>query len=274
MTDEKSNSGRTLLSEGVLLALSSSAAYIAGFVFWLNYCVRFGIPITWITLAPGDFLPLTFGLFALGQGAIFAIWGPPPPPLPRGPNSGTMAARVLVQTRMLSLVTVYVGLSLALASLWPIVVPLSLVSCMVSAIIVGGLLLFFRDRRSWEVWAEARLSGLDTTFDPIFRLGAGWSSLVLTIVMLIGFSGALGFAYAHQKRDYQTLNAQTVVLARFGDDFVTAKFDEASHTVCPGLRIIRIEGASTPEMDVKRIGPIQPTYWPPFESPKYPKFCE
>lgn len=272
--ESKGSLRQTLVSEGVLLAASSGSAYLAGYLFWANYSLYFGIPLTWVALSPSDVLPLGFVLFWAAQLLFVPVIWPKAEPISAEPKPPKQIA-VSVKLRTATLFALYLAVILGTSSFWQsyfVTIPAAILSLAASC----RAILWLRDREKYREWLQVADVGITGEPMALFLAVVGPYTYTAFLVgaFMLGLAGFFGNMYARVKADYMIVaSAPQVVLARFGDDLIAAQFIPKNRLICPSLRIIRIEGSNTPVLSAERVGPLRPTYWAPFQPPIYPPDC-
>jgi hypothetical protein len=268
MGDQESNKEpRTNLSEGILIAIASSGAYLLAFYYEKGFSSFFEIPVNFVSVSFvnififGTFLIGFLVLFFLPANIVTLVLFRLPPELSRS-----------VFPVLLCLVFIAVHLyTFGLSNWTPLVIGVAVALFFLLFELVWPLIMH-RDRSRYieKLEAQRELDKKEVNLvDLIQRLyGIGPIITILALLLGINFSESVGKAQAMKQTDFLVTNTslEMVVLQIYGENMICAPFNRDTKEVQTRFTIIKMAEDSKLAFNLEKVGPLHPVRFQPAES--------
>lgn len=267
--DNKQSAKLRLLSESMLLALSSAAAYLFAFYYERGYTAYFGIPESFIDVSLTSILIFTAGVVSLFY-ISFAFFDVLFPFIrPKHPY--------LSRYVPLLAVLFFMGVFLPLAILKPKEKWMWLlfigVWCAFAALLLLLPLIIHRESGGWKERYDAELErhineskenmAAGGNFHTFLarRLGYRYVGLViLGFYLSTIFVGAAGETQAEQETTFLLTNTipEMAVLRVYGEHMICAPIDRNAHEVKKSFSMIKVADDPKLILKLEKVGPLKP----------------
>lgn len=257
---------RSLLTEGVILAVTSAYVYLATFLYEYGFCAYFDIPATLINPNLSTIL-----VAAAAVGGIFLsslkLLGLSAPLLRAAADPARSAYREFFGVNAIWLI-----LGILLVTIYGISLKLLIfvgVFAVYELVYFGPVFLFDRNkplRDRFEHHSSAPPDQLDLPILFVEWFGRGWlvPIMLLGALLLVAYLAGQGEAIRKEQFLVPEWAPNVVVLKQYNDLFIGARFKRAKHRLTNELLLMRIGHKELAEFRNEVIGPLEP--WKPRSS--------
>ena len=260
MSDQESNrQPRTILSEGILIAIASSGAYLLAFYYEKGFTSYFEIPINLVSVS---FVNI-FVFAGLLIGFLLFLFFPAnilPMILYKLPPALSRSAFVL----LISSLGLFVHLYLFGLSNWRILVVYICLMIAFAFIELVMPMIVHRKKGSYleKLEAQHERDRKEVTLIDIIvkRLGQGSFFIFLALLIGISFSENAGKEQATSQTDFlvTSTSPELVVLRIYGDNMICAPFNRDTKEVQTRFTIIKMADDSKLAFNLEKVGPLRP----------------
>lgn len=246
------------LSEGVLLAIASSWAYLLAFYYEKGFASYFKIPIDFIGIGLVNILVLA-ALVIGGLLFLFPLMNLLIMFFPR--NIHPVLSREFIPFGLIILLTIIQIYLYGMAGwiYWTVyLVMLIIIACVVFVL----PLIFHRKKEGYVNKLEAQQQiddGVSTLADQAaIRFGPNSLLIALILMLSINISENAGRAAALRQTEFMVTNTvpELVVLQIYGDNMICAPFDRNTKEIQRKFSIIKMASDSKLVLNLENIGPL------------------
>lgn len=245
------------ITDSIIVAISPIIAYLIVYSYEIGYAKTFGIPLEFISINFSSFFVIASSLLNIILIPflvinIFII-------LFHGSNNP-----IINQFKMYSHVYIMlIGVLFAYAPIWERIWPVFIFIIVFTAI--SFILPIFKHKEKGKyldrlrAQQEEEAQTVDVSHYVYRFLGKNGYHIFIFIIVILFLSNIAGESTALKKEEFliSSDSSTTVVLRRYADNFIYAKYNENNKELYPNFNIVKIDSNDETEYSIKKIGPLK-----------------